>query len=198
MFPCALRSYSHTAPRKQKHQVVHGETEHSRWVEHNESYQNHGPIAHASDRRATGRKGIQKSTEKARAATRAKVQKKPSGKAAGEDAAKLLKQSGQARRRDQEALAEVVDCDAEAVDETPTIAVTLYGRGKNNEIARLSVEQGVTARRLREIAARLLGQAPESSGKLRRKAPESSEASLEGFKLRGLPSKTRLNLPLDA
>ena len=54
-----------------------------------------------------------------------------------------------------------MDCDAEAVDETPTIAVTLYGRGKNNEIARLSVEQGVTARRLREFAARLLGQAAE-------------------------------------
>lgn len=116
--------------------AIHGETEHSRWVEHNEGYRNHGPIAHASERRVTGRKGIQKSIEKAKAAKRAKVQKKPSRKAA-------------------------VDSNIVAADATPTIVVTLYGRGRNNEIARVSVEQGVTARRLRELAARILDQATE-------------------------------------
>ena len=40
--------------------MIHGETEHSRWVEHHAGYQNHGPIAHAPDRRATGRKGDKK------------------------------------------------------------------------------------------------------------------------------------------
>ena len=57
---------------KESHQdaMIHGETEHSRWVEHHAGYQDHGPIAHAPDRRATGRKRIQKHKKKAKAALR--------------------------------------------------------------------------------------------------------------------------------
>ena len=54
-----------------------------------------------------------------------------------------------------------MDSNIGAADATLTIVVTLYGRGSNNEIASVSVEQGVTARRLRELAARILDQAPE-------------------------------------
>ena len=137
--------------------MIHGETEHSRWVEHHMGFQDHSPIAHATNKRATGRKGVRKDKRKAKA----KAKAAPRAQLAGQSKSSRKRgRGGGTSRKAAAGSAEAVAGAAEG-DVLPTITVTLCGAGKDNVLADLQVAPGVTARELRELAAGIVGQ-PES------------------------------------
>ena len=129
--------------------IVHGETEHARWLEHKLKYKNHSPVPQAGPTRQTGR-GLKPQVGAQGKSRAAKPQQKPAATQQYEGFCGGLPGARPA---------------LDLADDDDSITITLHGQGTNNQFASFTARAGVTARQLAQRVSALIGQ-PEDEFRL--------------------------------